>query len=92
MGGITNLLRINEEDLEGDTPDWKEMKQLGGDALWTLSSERTNAGLKELLDENLNVFWQSDGPIPHVVRYSFVIDTKWSRRARICCLFQCGIS
>ena len=45
---------------------------------WTLSSAKPGNGIEQLLDENPDTFWQSDGGQPHTVTASFYRKTKVS--------------
>ena len=47
-------------------------------ASWTLSSAKPGNGIEQLLDENPDTFWQSDGGQPHLVTVSFYRKTKVS--------------
>jgi anaphase-promoting complex subunit 10 len=46
----------------------RELNELG---VWTLSSARLGSGVEQLLDGNLNTFWQSDGTQPHSLTVQF---------------------
>ena len=35
--------------------------------MWTLSSAKQGNGVVQLRDNNMETFWQSEGPIPHVI-------------------------
>ena len=47
-------------------------------ASWSLSSAKPGNGIEQLLDENPDTFWQSDGGQPHLVTVSFYRKTKIS--------------
>jgi anaphase-promoting complex subunit 10 len=53
----------------------KDNKQeLGGLAVWSLSSAKPGFGVEQLRDDNLNTYWQSDGTQPHLV------NIQWPRK------------
>lgn len=47
-------------------------------ASWALSSAKPGNGIEQLLDDNPDTFWQSDGGQPHLVTVSFYKKTKVS--------------
>lgn len=53
-------------------------KELGNLAVWSLNSAKQGNGIHQLRDDNYETFWQSDGPIPHVVNIQFQKKTKVS--------------
>lgn len=59
-----------EEELAGQSRDISQQ------AVWTLSSCKVNFGVENLIDNNLETFWQSDGPQPHLVNMQFKMKTK----------------
>ncbi len=59
----------------------KGKKEIGEEAVWVLSSAKQGNGIHQLRDNNLETFWQSDGPIPHLVDIQFTKKTKISEIA-----------
>lgn len=55
------------ETLEDD-PDKREV---GSEAVWTLSSAKPGNGVEQLRDNNIDTFWQSDGIQPHLITIHF---------------------
>ena len=55
----------------------KYKKEIGDQAYWVLSSSKQGNGIHQLRDNNMETFWQSDGPIPHN------IDIQFQRKMRI---------
>jgi anaphase-promoting complex subunit 10 len=49
---------------------------LPSEASWVLSSAKPGNGIEQLLDGNLETFWQSDGSQPHTVTVQFYKKTK----------------
>eukprot|EP01017_Pseudomicrothorax_dubius_P019436 TRINITY_DN2137_c0_g1_i18.p1 TRINITY_DN2137_c0_g1~~TRINITY_DN2137_c0_g1_i18.p1 ORF type:complete len:186 (-),score=40.00 TRINITY_DN2137_c0_g1_i18:12-569(-) len=47
-------------------------KEIGDEAVWTLSSAKPGNGVDQLRDDNPNTFWQSDGTQPHLVTIQFL--------------------
>ena len=45
-------------------------------ASWTLSSAKPGNGIEQLLDQNSDTFWQSDGGQPHTITIQFFKKTK----------------
>lgn len=59
----------------------KNFKEIGDMALWTLNSAKQGNGIFQLRDSNSETFWQSDGPIPHLVNIQFQQKVKISHVA-----------
>ncbi|KAF9366016.1 Anaphase-promoting complex subunit 10 [Mortierella sp. NVP85] len=53
-------------DLDSD-----DRVDIGRLATWSVSSAKTGHGLEMLRDNNLDTYWQSDGPQPHLVNMQF---------------------
>jgi anaphase-promoting complex subunit 10 len=53
-----------------------EKREIGDEAVWTLSSAKAGNGVEQLRDENTNTFWQSDGAQPHFVNIQFMKKTR----------------
>lgn len=51
--------------------------EVGREACWSLSSAKPGFGIEQLRDDNLDTYWQSDGPQPHT------ISVQWHRRVCI---------
>lgn len=55
------------------TPELEiEGRELGNDAVFTLSSAKPGNGVDQIRDSNLESYWQSDGAAPHVVNIHFM--------------------
>ncbi|CAD8082785.1 unnamed protein product [Paramecium sonneborni] len=50
----------------------QQRKEIGDQAIWTLSSAKTGNGVDQLRDDNPNTFWQSDGTQPHYITIQFL--------------------
>eukprot|EP01095_Lingulamoeba_sp_RSL-Kostka_P016112 TRINITY_DN7732_c4_g1_i1.p1 TRINITY_DN7732_c4_g1~~TRINITY_DN7732_c4_g1_i1.p1 ORF type:complete len:214 (-),score=52.44 TRINITY_DN7732_c4_g1_i1:63-704(-) len=46
-------------------------REIGNLATWSLSSAKSGFGVDQLRDNNLDTYWQSDGPAPHQVNIQF---------------------
>jgi len=46
-------------------------REIGGDAVWTLSTAKPGNGVEQLRDDSTETYWQSDGPQPHLVNIQF---------------------
>jgi len=64
----------NNEVLTVD-PRWKEndstKREIGDEAVWTLSTAKPGNGVQQLRDCDYDTFWQSDGSQPHLVSIQF---------------------
>ncbi|GAB0189310.1 anaphase-promoting complex subunit 10 [Grus japonensis] len=82
-GGATagaGRLRRSEMTTPNKTPPGADPKQLertgtvreiGSQAVWSLSSCKPGFGVDQLRDDNLETYWQSDGSQPHLVNIQF---------------------
>ena len=50
---------------------YNKIKEINNKAMWSLSSCKPDHGIRQLLDESLDTFWQSDGQQPHYVNIEF---------------------
>ena len=57
---------VQTEELNGD-----KFREIGDQAVWSLSSCKPGFGVEQLRDGNLETYWQSDGPQPHLVNIQF---------------------
>ena len=55
-------------------------REIGGEAVWTLSSAKSGNGVDQLRDNSIHTFWQSDGTQPHHVNIQFL------RKKSVCAL------
>ncbi|KAF9173370.1 Anaphase-promoting complex subunit 10 [Mortierella sp. AD010] len=51
--------------------DSEDKVEIGKLATWSVSSDKTGHGLGLLRDNNLETYWQSDGPQPHLINMQF---------------------
>mmetsp|Transcript_39722 Transcript_39722/g.94129 ORF Transcript_39722/g.94129 Transcript_39722/m.94129 type:complete len:211 (-) Transcript_39722:89-721(-) len=54
-----------------DIEDAGEKREIGGDAVWTLSTAKPGNGVEQIRDNNTETYWQSDGPQPHLINIQF---------------------
>lgn len=47
------------------------LREIGGEASWTLSSAKADSGIDQLREGDLETFWQSDGGFPHSILVQF---------------------
>lgn len=50
----------------------QQRREIGDQAIWTLSSAKAGNGVDQLRDDNPNTFWQSDGTQPHFINIQFL--------------------
>ncbi|RUP49478.1 anaphase-promoting complex, subunit 10-domain-containing protein, partial [Jimgerdemannia flammicorona] len=48
-----------------------DKRDIGGMAIWSLSSCKAGFGVEQLRDDSKDTYWQSDGPQPHLVNIQF---------------------
>jgi anaphase-promoting complex subunit 10 len=48
-----------------------EDRELGVEAVFTISSAKPGNGVEQLRDDNPDTYWQSDGSFPHVINIQF---------------------
>ncbi|KAL4230661.1 Anaphase-promoting complex subunit 10 [Mactra antiquata] len=46
-------------------------REVGNQAVWSLSSCKAGFGVEQLRDDSYDSYWQSDGPQPHLVNIQF---------------------
>lgn len=47
------------------------LREVGNQAIWTLSSCKPGFGVDQLRDDLLDTYWQSDGQLPHLISIQF---------------------
>lgn len=53
-------------------------REIGDEAVWSLSTAKSGNGVDQLRDNNMETYWQSDGPQPHLINVQFHKKTKIS--------------
>lgn len=48
-----------------------DKREIGNLAVWSLSSAKPGFGVQQLRDDNIETYWQSDGPQPHMINIQF---------------------
>ncbi|KAI0385504.1 anaphase-promoting complex, subunit 10-domain-containing protein [Hypomontagnella monticulosa] len=65
-----------DEDIQIEEPAFDPsavgLKEISNLASFTVSSYKPGCGVKELRDDDVNQFWQSDGPQPHRLNIHFI--------------------
>ncbi|KAJ8602418.1 hypothetical protein CTAYLR_001218 [Chrysophaeum taylorii] len=46
-------------------------RDIGNEAVWSLSTAKPGNGVEELRDNNIETYWQSDGGQPHLINIQF---------------------
>ena len=62
-----------------DKLDVSDCRELGSDAVFTISSSKPGNGVEQLRDNNLETYWQSDGSFPHLITIQFLRKTTISK-------------
>jgi len=65
---------VSEIVVDGSKPEEvedKDKREIGGDAVWTLSTAKPGNGVEQIRDNNTETYWQSDGPQPHLINIQF---------------------
>ncbi|XP_061619825.1 anaphase-promoting complex subunit 10 isoform X1 [Phyllopteryx taeniolatus] len=52
------------------------VREIGSQAVWSLSSCKPGFGVDQLRDDNLETYWQSDGSQPHLVNIQFRYEVR----------------
>jgi len=53
-----------------------DKREIGYEAVWTLSTAKPGNGVEQLRDDNTDTFWQSDGTQPHTINIQFHKKTR----------------
>lgn len=72
--GSMALPRENQDDsilVSLGLPDPRVLREVGDEAVWTLSSAKPRYDVRHLRDDDLETYWQSDGPSPHTISIQF---------------------
>ena len=63
-------------------PGSVEEREIGQMGVWSLSTAKPGNGVEQLRDDNIETYWQSDGPQPHLINIQFHKKSAPHRRAR----------
>ncbi|XP_043341271.1 anaphase-promoting complex subunit 10 isoform X1 [Cervus elaphus] len=72
-----NILKMTTPNKTPPGADPKQLertgtvREIGSQAVWSLSSCKPGFGVDQLRDDNLETYWQSDGSQPHLVNIQF---------------------
>ncbi|KAI1768887.1 anaphase-promoting complex, subunit 10-domain-containing protein [Hypoxylon sp. FL1150] len=76
LGEADGEEQVEEEDVQDVEPPFDPsavgLKEISNLASFTVSSYKPGSGVKELRDDDINQFWQSDGPQPHRLNIHFI--------------------
>jgi anaphase-promoting complex subunit 10 len=50
---------------------YSNRREIGGEAVWSLSSAKPGNGVQQIRDDNVDTYWQSDGGQPHLINVIF---------------------
>ena len=56
-----------------------DLREIGKDAVFTISTAKIGNGVEQLRDGNFETFWQSDGTAPHLINIQFPYKRSISR-------------
>ena len=48
-----------------------DRREIGGEAVWSLSTAKPGNGVEQIRDDNVDTYWQSDGVQPHLINIQF---------------------
>mmetsp|Transcript_8278 Transcript_8278/g.9781 ORF Transcript_8278/g.9781 Transcript_8278/m.9781 type:complete len:185 (-) Transcript_8278:174-728(-) len=48
-----------------------DKREIGNEAVWSLSTAKPGNGVEQLRDDNNDTYWQSDGSQPHLINIQF---------------------
>lgn len=71
-----------------DAIDAAGCRELGSDAIFTISSAKPGNGAEQLRDENLETYWQSDGSFPHYINIQYL---KKVTISKVCLYLDYGL-
>ena len=55
----------------GDLSKLRHLREVGGEAVWSLSTAKPGNGVEQVRDNNVDTYWQSDGGQPHLINIQF---------------------
>eukprot|EP00045_Choanoeca_perplexa_P005041 m.42612 g.42612 ORF g.42612 m.42612 type:complete len:199 (-) comp12898_c0_seq2:113-709(-) len=67
----TSLEEQAVEALAAPEFDFGDVREVGEEGVWLLSSSKQGFSVDALRDDNPDTFWQSDGPQPHLITVQF---------------------
>ena len=62
---------VNVSASEEDASRRAGLREVGGEAVWSLSTAKPGNGVEQLRDNNSDTYWQSDGLQPHLINIQF---------------------
>ena len=79
MSTVTAASLNKEDTYVVDKLDVSDCRELGSDAVFTISSSKPGNGVEQIRDNNLETYWQSDGSFPHLINIQFLRKTTISK-------------
>ena len=55
----------------GGAPGRCSLREIGAEAVWSLSTAKPGNGVEQIRDDNVDTYWQSDGGQPHLINVQF---------------------
>lgn len=71
MAYSTGSLNLQEELDPKKEEKEGSIREVGDQAVWSLSSCKAGFGIDQLRDDTTDTYWQSDGQLPHLVNIQF---------------------
>eukprot|EP00040_Diaphanoeca_grandis_P008003 m.43366 g.43366 ORF g.43366 m.43366 type:complete len:187 (+) comp19359_c0_seq1:109-669(+) len=68
---MATAVPTNVASVSGAGVDPKAKREIGDQAVWSLSSCKQGFGVAQLRDGKPSTYWQSDGPQPHMINLQF---------------------
>mmetsp|Transcript_32288 Transcript_32288/g.44121 ORF Transcript_32288/g.44121 Transcript_32288/m.44121 type:complete len:195 (+) Transcript_32288:34-618(+) len=69
------MIESDEDVYLSEKLDSSFCRELGSDAVFTISSSKPGNGVEQLRDNSLDSYWQSDGSFPHFITIQFLKKT-----------------
>jgi anaphase-promoting complex subunit 10 len=63
---------FGSESNEYGISDFMDKRELGNEAVWSISTAKPGNGVEQLRDNNFETYWQSDGSQPHNITIQFL--------------------
>jgi anaphase-promoting complex subunit 10 len=79
MAEAETVVPAPDPDLVVGNLEYDDLREVGKDAVFTISTAKIGNGVEQLRDGNLETFWQSDGTAPHLINIQFPQKTSVSK-------------
>ena len=74
MANLSTTVDGEVSNVLGHESDLKKLggrRELGSEAVWSLSTAKPGNGVEQIRDDNTDTYWQSDGGQPHLINIQF---------------------